>query len=136
MEKPKRRTLTRPGLGASDHSGGQHAKQALATVPPTSGVRARTGRPPLRVDDVGDAAVALGAKHGREKRASAPAPKLLKSRRELEAAPIDHRDAFILSFVDGHTSVDGIVDMAGMADLDVHGILDRLARLGILQLPS
>jgi len=135
MEKPKRRTLTRPGLGAPGHSSGLLPKQTPATVPPSSGVRTRTSRPPLRVDDVGDAAVALGAKHGREKRASAPAPKLLKSRRELEAAPIDHRDAFVLSLIDGRTSVQGIVDMAGMADLEVHGILERLATLGILQLP-
>ncbi len=135
MEKPKRRTLTRPGLGAQGDSG-LHPKQQAPTVPPASGVRARTSRPPLRVDDVGDVAVLLGARHSRDKRALVPAPKLLKSRRELASAPIDHRDAFVLSLIDGRTSLQGIVDMAGMPDAEVHGILQRMADLGIVQLPS
>src|SRR4051794_3340215 len=110
MERPKRRTLTRPGLGDS----GLHPKHTVPSVPPASGVRepeevraekisgrrARSSRPPVRVDDVGVAAVALASKLGRGG-SIAPSPKLLKPRRELESAPINHRDAFVLSLIDG-----------------------------------
>lgn len=149
MEKPKRRTLTSPGLGDS----GLRAKQTVPTVPPTSGVRdreaspdsrgdristrrPRSSRPPVRVDEVGDAAVAIAAKHGRASRNLLPsAPTLLKTRRELENAPINHRDAFVLSLVDGKTSVQGVVDLAAMPDGEALAILDRLAALGIVSLP-
>ena len=63
------------------------------------------------------------------------APRLLKTRAELAAAPIDHRDAFVLSLLDGKTSVQGVVDLAAMPDGEVLGILERLAKLGIVHLP-
>jgi len=92
--------------------------------------RPRTSRPPLRVDDV---AVAIAGKHSRA--VAVAAPRLLKTRAELVAAPIDHRDAFVLSLLDGKTSVQGVVDLAAMPDGDVLGILGRLAKLGIVHLP-
>lgn len=95
--------------------------------------RPRTSRPPLRVDDVGDVAVAIAGKHSRV--VAVAAPRLLKTRAELVAAPIDHRDAFVLSLLDGKTSVQGVVDLAAMPDGEVLGILERLAKLGIVQLP-
>jgi hypothetical protein len=153
MEKPKRRTLTRPGLGDSGLRP-KHAVPAVpATIPPTSGVREtedteevraekisgrrpRTSRPPVRVDDVGAAAVALASKQARLGRNSiAASPKLLKTRRELERAPINHRDAFVLSLIDGKTSLQGVIDLAAMPDGEVLAILQRLAGLGIVSLP-
>jgi len=149
MEKRKRRTLTSPGLGDS----GLRARQTVPTVPPTSGVRERdasldsssetrssrpprTSRAPVRVDDVGEAAVALATKHGRMSRAVVgAAPALLRTRRQLEDAPINHRDAFVLSLIDGKTSVQGVVDLAAMPDGEVLTILERLAALGIVSLP-
>jgi hypothetical protein len=144
MEKPKRRTLTSPGLGGS----GLHAKP---TTPPVSGVRerkepsgalereeraekvstrrARGSRPPVRVDEVGEAAVALAARLVRTS-----APKVLKTRRELAQAPLDHRDAFILSLIDSKTSVQGLVDLSGMPHEETVAILERLARLSIISL--
>lgn len=149
MEKRKRRTLTSPGLGDS----GLRARQTLPTVPPISGVRERetsdvsaterrstrpprSSRAPVRVDDVGDAAVAIAAKHGRISRAVViGAPKVLRTRQQLEEAPINHRDAFVLSLIDGKTSVQGVVDLAAMPEGEVLAILDRLAALGIVSLP-
>jgi hypothetical protein len=153
VEKPKRRTLTSPGLGDS----GLHARQVVPTVPPSprdagvrdpsgdrsaegesippasaekiSGRRPRTSRPPVRVDDVGDVAVAIAS------RASLTfAPRLLKSRNELTHAPIDPRDAFVLSLIDGKSNVAAIVDISGMASVEIAGILQRLAGLGIVAL--
>ena len=95
--------------------------------------RPRTSRPPPRVDDVGDVAVAIAGKHSRA--VAVAAPRLLKTRAELVAAPIDHRDAFVLSLLDGKTSVQGVVDLAAMPDGEVLGILERLAKLGIVHLP-
>lgn len=138
---------------------GLRPKYELPSVPPTSDVgemdpaaapfsgeipleRAekistrRPRRPPLRVDDVGDAAVAIASKLGRETRSLVPvAPKLLKTRGELSSAPINHQDAFVLSLIDGKTSTQGIVDLAAMPDGQVVDILERLARLGIVSLP-
>jgi hypothetical protein len=152
VEKPKRRTLTSPGLGDS----GLHARHVVPTVPPHSGVRdrsseresiesrpptsatsaekisgrrPRTSRPPVRVDDVGDIAVAIASRV-----VQTFAPKLLKSRSELTHAPIDHRDAFVLSLVDGKMSVAAIVDVSGMPSDEIGSILQRLAGLGIIAL--
>ena len=124
----------------------------MPTVPPISGTRdrdepvdtearaekistrrSRTSRPPVRVDEVGDVAVAIAGRHSRA--VPVAAPKVLKTRRELASAPIDHRDAFVLSLVDGKTSVQGVVDLAAMPDGEAVSILQRLATLGIVLLP-
>ena len=144
VEKPKRRTITSPGLGESGlrvryvvpnavpnapTGSGMHERADSSAPEPISTRRART-RKPVRVDDVGDAAVAIASR-------AAPsfAPKLLKSRAELSSEPIDSRDAFVLSLVDGNTSVAQIVDASGMPRADVAAILDRLVQLGIVVLP-
>jgi len=54
---------------------------------------------------------------------------------DITSAPMDHRDAFVLSHVhgaDGATSVQALVDVTGMREDEVVAILDRLARLGIV----
>ena len=91
--------------------------------------RPRSSRPALRVDDVGAAAVAIATKAN-----LSMAPRLLKTRRELTDAPLDHRDAFVLSLIDGKMPAAAIVDIAGMPEREVMGILERLARLGIVSL--
>ena len=144
VEKAKRRTLTSPGLGDS----GLRARHVVPTVPPDSGVRdrspessppvsaerisgrrPRTSRPPVRVDDVGDAAVAIASRA-----VQTFAPKLLENRSELTHAPIDHRDAFVLSLIDGKMSLAAIVDISGMPSDEIAAILQRLAGLGIVAL--
>jgi hypothetical protein len=120
----------------------------MPTAPPASGLRGRAPvaslasrpsgtapittrrpRPSLRVDDFGDLAVAIAASV-----AHSSAPKLLKSRGELTDAPLDPRDAFIISLVDGTMTLPSLVDVSGMSEPEVVAILERLARLGIVSL--
>lgn len=96
---------------------------------PTGTRRRRTSRPPVSVDDVGAAAVKIA----RTRRESAP--KLVATRSIISRAPIDTRAAFILSLIDGRNSTAAIVDMSGMPEAEVKGILERLARLGLITLP-
>jgi hypothetical protein len=131
VEKAKRRT-TSPGLGDAPASSTRAASGDEPRAPKISTRRARSSRPPVRVDDVGEAAVALAR---RVSRPPASAPRMLLSRGELAALPLDPRDAFVLSLVDGKTSVQGLVDMAALGDGEVLTILERLAALRVLELP-
>jgi hypothetical protein len=96
----------------------------------TTGTRPRKqSRPPVQVDDVGRTAVRIAG--GRRQ----SAPKLLASRAMLSRAPIDSRAAFLLSMIDGQNSVDALVDATGMNKQEVDTILERCARLGLVELP-
>lgn len=94
---------------------------------PASGRRAKGERAAIAVDDVGDAAVRLGSSPPMAAR-----PKVVKTRRELEGAPLDPREAFLLSLVDGKMTVSSLVDVSGFAEADVLSMLARLRRLGIV----
>lgn len=61
-------------------------------------------------------------------------PRTVRSRAEVAQAPLDHREGFILSFIDGHTTVQAIIDVAGIPDGEVIVVLQRLRRLGIITL--
>ncbi len=87
------------------------------------------GRTALRVDDVGTAAVRLAARAPQDAR-----PRVLVNRRALASAPIDHREAFLVSLIDGSITVAGLVDVSGMREGEVTAALQRLARLGIISL--
>lgn len=105
-------------------------KGATSSAPPSSD-RARSKRSEPRqaiaIDDVGAAALDIQSRPPRGGK-----PKVMKSRRELAAAPIDPRDAFLLSFIDGKLSVASLVDVSGMGEGEVMTILARLRRLGII----
>jgi hypothetical protein len=108
---------------------------------PITDTRRRTlsNREPVAVDHVGNvgkvgnvgnvgnagSAAAVGV-------AGRGIPKIVKSKDEIAAAPIDHRAGFLLAHIDGVTTVQGLIDIAGMAEEDVHAILERLRRLGIV----
>jgi hypothetical protein len=155
MENPKRRRITNRGLGDSGlrprhvMPDAPEAADVAAAAPPSGPERARSeperarsekistrrertrsSRPPIRVDDVGAAAVAIASKAVRTS-----GVRLLKTRSELTNAPIDHRDAFVLSLIDGAMSVQALVDVSGFAEEEIVNILARLARLGIVSLP-
>lgn len=99
---------------------------------PTGTRRKRnTNRPPVSVDEVGPAAVKLARKSSPATRTDS-APKLIASRATIAKAPIDTRSAFIMSLIDGRNTVDALVDMSGMPEDEVKGILDRLVRLGLI----
>jgi hypothetical protein len=97
----------------------------------TSSSPARSRRMSIREDHVGEgvsrAPVAVDGP-GRL------VPKLVKTRSEIAAAPIDHRAGFLIAHVDGVTTVQGLVDIAGMPEEEVQEILERLRRLGIVTL--
>jgi hypothetical protein len=105
------------------------------TRPPPSAPRTDTrrrslaDRPAVSVDHVG---AVVG-------RASLPqmfigkaVPRVVRSRAEIGAAPIDHRAGFLLAYIDGATTVQGLIDIDVMPEREVHEILDRLRRLGIV----
>jgi hypothetical protein len=149
------RRLTRPGLGQVNgrRDSGPPPKSGIVCPPPVATERkssesivfrptepppapdpapdARTTgkrpRPSIREDDVGAAAMKLGSGAPLTAR-----PRLARSRKELETAPIDHREAFVLSLIDGKTTVQSLVDVAALPEKDVLAILARLRRLGII----
>ena len=61
-------------------------------------------------------------------------PRVVRSKEELDRAPIEHRDCYVLALLDGRTSVRGLVEIAGMAHDDVLRVLRRLRRLGLIVL--
>ena len=61
-------------------------------------------------------------------------PRVVRSSDDLVQAPLDHREGFILSLVDGKTSVQVLIDVAAMPEGEVIAALQRLRRLGILTL--
>ncbi|HSO33339.1 MAG TPA: hypothetical protein VLT33_12485, partial [Labilithrix sp.] len=105
--------------------------KAASSVPPRPARPAKSARVSIREDDVG-AAVKSGADAvgvaGRQ------VPKIVRTKDQIAAAPIDHRAGFLLAHIDGVTDVQGLVDIAGMPETEVHEILDRLRRLGIVNI--
>ncbi len=106
------------------------AGRPVSSAPtPPSGRPAKSARASIRIDDVGAAAVSGADAVGV---AARQIPKIVKTKAEIAEAPIDHRAGFLLAHIDGVTSVQGLVDIAGMPENEVHEILDRLRRLGIV----
>ena len=107
-----------------------HEPTSTSSAPPSSDrarTKSREPRQAIAVDDVGAAALDVHSRPPRNRK-----PKVVKSRRELAAAPNDPRDAFLLSFIDGKLSVASLVDVSGMGEGEVMAILARLRRLGII----
>jgi hypothetical protein len=50
----------------------------------------------------------------------------------VRGLPIDPRDAFVLSHVDGQSSVETLVDVTGFDRAELISILGRLVRLGAI----
>jgi hypothetical protein len=116
--------------GAGEKTPGKRRGNSLP--PPSTSATARSKRVSLREISVGDAVNRLPESAGAGGSSSRSVPRLLKSKAEIAAAPIDHRAGFLLAHIDGTTSVQGLVDIAGMAENEVHEILERLRRLGIV----
>lgn len=122
---PPRRSSLSSARFPPERDTGTRAKPSTAPTAPTP-----RSRPPVTVDEVGATALKIARSTRRE-----GAPKLIASRAIVAKAPIDTRSAFVLSLVDGRNTVDAIVDMAGMPADEVKTILERLARLGLIELP-
>lgn len=90
--------------------------------------RALGGRSAISVDHIPPSARHVDAVN----LAGRAVPRITKTKPEIAAAPIDHRAGFLLAHIDGKTSVQGLVDIAGMPEDEVHETLERLRRLGIV----
>jgi hypothetical protein len=125
------RSSARPAsIRPPGRSGAPKASTPVARPSPSPSpapVFTKSARPSIREDNVG-AAVKADAMGG----SGRSVPRLLKTKAEIAAAPIDHRAGFLLAHVDGVTTVAGLVDICGMPEEEVDEILDRLRRLGIV----
>lgn len=114
-------------------SGPRATSAALPTPPearPEQRHRRASRRPPVTVDEVGDAALELASRNPR-----AGVPRLAAARPDARNAPLDPRAAYLLSRIDGATTVEGLSDVTGLPEHVVRGLLARLARLGFLAGP-
>jgi hypothetical protein len=103
---------------------------SLSSKPPASGARKQgnTPRPsPVRVDEVGGAAMKI-ASRGRP----SSAPRLARAKLDASKAPLDSQSAYLLSLIDGNTTLEGLADITGIPLERVTQILERLERLGFV----
>jgi DNA-binding IclR family transcriptional regulator len=52
----------------------------------------------------------------------------------IRSATLDHRGAFLLTFIDGATSIEDIIDASGLPKAEVLRILDELAESRVITL--
>jgi hypothetical protein len=62
-------------------------------------------------------------------------PVLVDPNADLARMGIDHRAAFILTFIDGMSTVEDIVDASGQSQADVFVLLDALVKRGVISIP-
>ena len=93
-----------------------------------SKVSTKRERRSIRIDDLGEGVLGYSAVPDQVR------PRLLRQRDGLAGAPIDHRDAFVISLIDGRITVANLIDVAGMPEAELRAILARLSRLGIIGL--
>ena len=94
------------------------------SVLPKSGGRKRKTAPQNYVDEIPPSSITSASK--------VLIPRPSKKKRDLAGAPIDNREAFLLTRVDGHLNVEDLADLTGMPISDVGAIVQRLARLGLI----
>jgi hypothetical protein len=107
----------------------QRAATGPSSEPPPASrrtVRHSASRPaPLRIDEVGGAAMAIDARTRR-------APRLAKPAIDASKAPLDPQSAFLLTLVDGQVGVEMLADIAGLTVESATAMLERLERLGLV----
>jgi hypothetical protein len=136
QSRPPKDVAQRPSVGgfsAVEVATGRRAISGTAGAPVAIEDRAATG--PARSKRVSIREHKVGARVNELDAVGATGrvvPRLLKTKAELAAAPIDHRAGFLLAHIDGVTTVQGLVDVTGMPEEEVDQILDRLRRLGIV----
>lgn len=129
---PPPRAISPPPPGPTSTRRTVSERAADATPESTKPASKRvSSRVAVRVDDVAGA-VRLG--HNALDLLRRTVPRVIRSRSEVAAAPINHREGFVLSLIDGKTSVQALIDVGGMPDEDALAILQRLRRLGIITL--
>jgi hypothetical protein len=63
-------------------------------------------------------------------------PSVVVQRTQLRWLSIDHRAGFVLSLIDGSSTLEMILDVCGMPKLDAMRILDELVQQRIVALPA
>jgi len=137
-DEPSGRSASRVGARGPEGkppSAKPPATRGLSSRPPASRpaaskpARPVASRQSIREDDVGAAVSGVADAVGS---AGRQIPRIVRTKAEIAAAPIDHRAGFLLAHIDGVTSVQGLVDVAAMPENEVREILERLRRLGIV----
>ena len=59
-------------------------------------------------------------------------PRVVVTASQIRALPIDPRVAFVLSHIDGQSSVETLVDVTGFAADELRSVLARLVQLGAI----
>jgi hypothetical protein len=62
----------------------------------------------------------------------ATVPRLAIPPEELHASELDHREYFLISLLDGVTTIENLIDICGMPSEEALALLDGLVRRGIL----
>ncbi len=79
--------------------------------------------------------VAATARHMRTARSLfSRVPVVVVGAQRLREIPLDHRSGFLLSLLDGSTSVEELLDVSGMTTEATLAILDALRLQGIIEL--
>lgn len=120
---------SRPPTGYAHHQ--PKRRETLSTFEANDeGPRSRdTRRMAACLEEIGPVTAAVAAGHARK-----TIPRRVKNAHATTGS-LDAPHASLLSLVDGRLSVPSLVDVSGMTENDVIGILDRLARLGLITIP-
>jgi hypothetical protein len=62
-------------------------------------------------------------------------PRMAMNSRELSLLPLDHREGFLLSMIDGRTTVETILDVCAMPADEALQLLEGLAERGVIVIP-
>lgn len=60
-------------------------------------------------------------------------PRIVMSPARIRALPLDPRDAFLLTHIDGDSDLRTIIDVTGMTRLEVTRVIEKLADLGAIE---
>ena len=63
-------------------------------------------------------------------------PRVTLSREELNAADLDHREYFLVTRMDGATTVEDLLDICGMPSEEALALVEGLLRRGIILVES
>jgi type IV pilus assembly protein PilB len=99
--------------------------RALLTLPESTGVRSKPPPPPQDKTRVSPYA---------RSEPRPPAIPIITGSLDITRSPLHPFEAYILSFVDGRTSVDDLVNITGLADVELLAIFESLAERGITRL--
>ncbi|HEY8073187.1 MAG TPA: HD domain-containing protein [Labilithrix sp.] len=115
----------------ADFAGPKPARRSAAPAPPTS--------PPPKTSQSRPVAMPKRPSTGSASPVKTPSlasvPVLVDPNADLVRLGIDHRAAFILTFIDGISTVEDILDASGQSQADVFVLLEALVKRGVISIP-